>query len=164
MDETTAKGIVTAFLEKGTKEKYHRMDEFVTQRSQRKAIRTQITKNITHLQNAINDPTPCLHTIKIVEEKLNKGLKELTETDESIWSFIGFYNEDATVEADEFLGNKWYDNTYKTLAAARKAITDLTPPAPIADPTAAPAAASANFSEVKLPKVELPTFAGNSSK
>ena len=77
------------------------MDEFNTRSSQRKAIRTKITKNITHLQNAINDPTPCVHSIKVVEEKLNKTLNELNEVDEYIWAFIGHHNEDATVKAEE---------------------------------------------------------------
>ena len=160
MDENTARGIVTAFIEKAKKEKFQGLDEFETKRSQRKALRTQLSKNVNHLQNAIDAPTPCIHTIKVIEEKVTKSLKELTESDEYNWSFISHYNDDAAVEADELLGNKWYSNTYKALAAARKSIIDLTPPAPVVAPMATPAA---NLSEVRLPKMELPTFAGSSS-
>ena len=150
MDETTAKGKLTAFIEKVTKDRLQGVDEFDLKRSQRKTVRGQLTRNTTHLQNAIDDATPCLHTITIIEEKVAKAFTDLTELDEYIRSFISFH-DDATVEADEVLGDKWYSNTYKILGAARKAITDLTPAAPLA---AAPAAPAPQLSEVKVPKVE----------
>ena len=139
MDGTTARGSLNAFIEKAKRDKIQGLDEFDLKRSQRKTVRGQLTRNITHLQNAIDDPTPCIHTIKVIEEKVNNAFKDMTGLDEYIRSFISLQNDDDTVEADEVLGDKWYSSTYKVLGAARKAITDLTPPAPLAAPTAAPA-------------------------
>ena len=165
MDEATAKGKLTAFIEKAKKDNYHGIDEFNTKRSHRKAVRIQITKHINHLNTAIADANPCIHEIGVSLEKVTKAFNDMTDLDEYILAFIIHYDEDVAA-ADEFLADHWYRNANKATASARKAIADLTPPAPLAAtvaPTAAPAAASANFSEVKLPKVELPTFAGNSS-
>ena len=58
MDETTAKGIFTAFIEKAKKDNLQGLDEFDLKRSQRKTVRGQLTRNTTHLQNAIDDPNP----------------------------------------------------------------------------------------------------------
>ena len=161
MDEATAKGRINAFIEKAKRDKFEGFDAFDLKRSQRRAIRTQLTKHSNHLQNALSDANPCPDRIEIGTEKVTKAFEDLTELDEYILSFISQYDDDdAVVEADTFLADSWYVNTERVLAAARKAIRDLTPPAPLAAPTAAPAA---HLSELRLPKVELPTFEGSSS-
>ena len=108
MDETTARGSLNAFIEKAKRDKIQGLDEFDLKRSQRKTVRGQLTRNITHLQNTIDDPTPCIHTIKVIEEKVNNAFKDMTGLDEYIRSFISLQNDDDTVEADEVLGDKWY--------------------------------------------------------
>ena len=163
MDETTARSRLNAFVEKAKKDQFQGYDVFDLKRSQRKAVRTQLTKHSNHLQNSLNDANPCPHRIEIGSEKVSLAFQDLTKLDEYILSFISQYDDDddTVVEADTFLADSWYVNTERVLAAARKAIIDLTPPpAPLAAPTAAPAA---HLSELRLPKVELPTFEGSSS-
>ena len=160
MDEATAKAKLTAFIEKATKDNYHGMDEFNTKRSHRKAVRIQVTKHINHLKTAIADATPCVHEIGVSLEKVTKAFNDMTDIDEYILAFISHYAEDVAA-ADEFLADNWYRNANKATAAARKKIAELTPPAPLAATTAT-AAPAAQLSEVKVPKVELPTFTGNS--
>ena len=110
-------------------------DAFDLKRSQRRAIRTQLTKHSNHLQNALSDANPCPDRIEIGTEKVTKAFEDLTELDEYILSFISQYDDDdAVVEADTFLADSWYVNTERVLAAARKAIRDLTPPAPTCSP------------------------------
>ena len=80
MDENTARGVVTAFIEKAKRDKYQGMDGFKTTRSNRKAMRAQLTRSITHLKSAIDDSNPCMHTIKVMEEPVAQGQYVVSDT------------------------------------------------------------------------------------
>ena len=132
----------------------------------RKAVRSKVTKAITNVMQTVSDPDQHWSSIEFTLEKLDSVYTELEKADAAMWSrsqLTEFH------EADQAVGHQWYANAIKARGMAKAAIekrkrsevSEVTPPAPPAPP-AAPIVAPEPFVGIKLPKVDLPKFKGES--
>ena len=102
--------------------------------------------------------------IEVALGGIKDAIRILDEIEMKIWTVIAL-DKDADIaesveEADRLLGEKWTKDAYKALAKGQKALKSLKPPAPVLSASAP--RTSTPVAEVKLPKVELPKFKGES--
>ena len=122
-------------------------------KKKRRNGRSQVTKAVNSLNDIIRKGDE--FDIQEGEETLRAALKNLDELDELLW----LHMDDDTIDADIELSKRFSDPANTALASAKRALHSMTAPPP---PPPSPPVRSKEKSDVKLPKLEVPHFAGKS--
>ena len=122
-------------------------------KKKRRNGRSQVTKAVNSLNDIIRKGDE--FDIQSGEETLRAALKNLDELDELLW----LHMDDDTIDADIELSKRYSDPANTALASAKRALHSMTAPPP---PPPSPPVRSKEKSDVKLPKLEVPHFAGKS--
>ena len=124
----------------------------------RRTKRSALTKACNGLRDILSDASSVKQSIQYSKTKVEDALKALETEDEKVWDFW-VYSPDI-VEADQTTGEYWSKPAEKLIVEAliridSFAVTPTTPTTP-----AAPAVTT--ITDIQLPKLELPTFKGES--
>ena len=128
----------------------------------RRPKRSAVTKAINSANPILADPSNPKEALQYHYDRISEANRALDKEDEKVWRFL---HSDRFIQADTVLGMSYTNQVSQILIKLQSKINRLTatlstsvsPTSPAAFP-AAPAAAPA----VKLPKVELPVFTGES--
>ena len=122
----------------------------------RRAARSTVTKSVKRLTVALGGTD--LQLVKACRVRVEDAMENLLAEDQKIWELM---DDDHVIAADDFLGESYHDAGIKAVSAANAMLDSISSSsaAPAGGPTpAAPPVAS----RVKLPKMDLPKFAGDS--
>ena len=136
----------------------------------RRPKRTLVKKAVNTLSAYLRDPNPKTQDLEFHKRKLDSALLQLEDADEKVWAFWGHNGDDGALNADIRLGRQWTDLASEKLIETEtkiKEILNASGPPRVLNPTvsaSAPPSAppSAPAPQVKLPKMELPHFRGES--
>ena len=158
MDRTRAETVIQNFcasLNQEGKDNYNRLC------SHRKPKRAAITKAYNGLAASLAAPGSPKEALEFHKNKVHDALKGLDEADQRLWQE---FEDDDMIEADTFLGQHWSGPAEKLVIDAQIRINAFFAPSPfpphIPSKTSSPSPPSAP--QVRLPKVELPAFKGES--
>ena len=132
------------------------LDVLQRERLSRRQARSHVSKSVNSLYDTLNNPNVDDVSVSYCLEKVLKALHELELADAT---FSRILMDDAIYEADVFLGKPWHDTATNAIIDGKRKLRELKPVATASAPPVAPAVPS---SAVKLPKIELPSFKGES--
>lgn len=131
-------------------------------KNNRTVVRTRVSKSITSLKNSIQGSD--VYEIRENLETLRKHHDDLQDRDASIWIFM--VDHPLVLEADsEICTTQYSDPCTKMIAIALKRLSELNPQS-ANSPSFNPTSTTAHIgrpSNVRLPKLQLPTFSGKSA-
>ena len=157
MDHATATAAIAAWDSTASGDVKKEVD---AERKQRRAIRSKLTKSVNRLKDALADSVLDKAMVKNCKIKVQEAIQELEAKDAKIQTKMDDEKDsmvvDLALEADDFFGEPFMKSGIKAISQADTVLDSMAP----ASTTAATTAPSAP--KVKLPKVDLPKFAGKS--
>ena len=131
-----------------------------TSKKDRAVSRAKLTRALNLMENAMKETDPSTEEIEFLLEKVKSVYNELEMKDMVMYVHLDSIGH--VQEADQRMGNHYYERSCKAIGQAKKVIKSLESSSSTASGSTASTTSTAPSLDVKLPKIDLPMFKGES--